>query len=204
MKTLHADKAKSMMKKQTFMLLTFTGLLGTPLLAGPQDEFFDSLKKLCGKSFEGQVVRFNKSDESWLKEKKVIHVRDCLNSEIRIPLHVGENQSRTWIVTRTDKGLRLKHDHRHKDGKPETVTMYGGETKETGSATSQSFPADQETKDLFMKNDLKMAVDNIWKLEIEPGKRLSYALTRKDRDFRIEFDLTKEVATPPPVWGAKS
>jgi hypothetical protein len=191
------------MKIQPFLLLTLAGFMEAPLLAGPQDEFFNSLKKLCGRSFEGQVVRFNKSDEAWLKEKKVIHIRDCSSTEIRIPLHVGENRSRTWIVTRTDKGLRLKHDHRHKDGKPETVTMYGGETKDPGSATSQSFPADQETKDLFLKNDLKVAVDNLWILEIEPVKRLSYALTRKERDFRIEFDLTKEVGTPPPVWGAK-
>jgi hypothetical protein len=81
--------------------------------------------------------------------------------------------------------------------------MYGGETKDLGSASSQSFPADQETRNLFMKNDLKVAVDNIWRIEIEPARRLSYALTRQERDFRIEFDLSKEVATPPPVWGAK-
>lgn len=196
-------KVRYLMKKQNFLLLVLTGFMASPLLAGPQDEFFNNLKKLCGKSFEGQVVRFNKSDESWLKEKKVIHVRDCSSTEIRIPLHVGENRSRTWIVTRTDKGLRLKHDHRHKDGKPEVVTMYGGETKDLGSASSQSFPADQETRNLFMKNDLKVAVDNIWRIEIEPARRLSYALTRQERDFRIEFDLSKEVATPPPVWGAK-
>jgi hypothetical protein len=178
-------------------------LISAPLTAGPQDTFFENLKKHCGKSYEGQVVRHNESDKSWLKEKKVIHVRDCSDKEIRIPLHVGEDRSRTWIITRTDKGLRLKHDHRHKDGTPEKVTMYGGETRDQGTDISQSFPADQETRDLFMKNDLKVAVDNVWKLEMEPAKRLSYALNRKDRDFRIDFDLTKEVATPPPVWGAK-
>lgn len=192
-----------MLKKKFISLLMLTSFMMAPLQAEPQNEFFESLKKHCGKSFVGQVVRHNKSDESWLKEKKVIHIRDCSSTEIRIPLHVGENRSRTWIITRTERGLRLKHDHRHQDGKPETVTMYGGETQEPGSATSQSFPADLETKDLFLKNDLKVAVNNVWKLEIEPAKRLSYALTREARDFRIDFDLTKEVSTPPPVWGAK-
>ncbi|HYX36287.1 MAG TPA: hypothetical protein VE954_24550 [Oligoflexus sp.] len=191
------------MPKQAYYLLIFTGLMTTPVTARPQDDFFESLKKHCGKSYEGQVVKHNKSDESWLKEKKVIHIRDCSDTEIRIPLHVGENRSRTWIITRTDKGLRLKHDHRHQDGKHEAVTMYGGDTKDQGTATSQSFPADEETKSLFLKNDLKVAVENVWKLEIEPAKRLSYALNREARDFRIDFDLTKEVATPPPVWGHK-
>ncbi len=191
------------MPKQAYYLLIFNGLVTTPVTARLQDDFFESLKKHCGKSYEGQVVKHNKSDESWLKEKKVIHIRDCSDTEIRIPLHVGENRSRTWIITRTDKGLRLKHDHRHQDGKHEAVTMYGGETKDQGTAMSQSFPADEETKSLFLKNDLKVAVENVWKLEIEPAKRLSYALNREARDFRIDFDLSKEVATPPPVWGHK-
>jgi len=190
------------MTKHAFFLLMLTGSMTPPLMAKPQSVFFDSLKKHCGKSYEGQIVKHNKSDESWLKEKKIIHIRDCSDTEIRIPLHVGDNRSRTWIITRTDQGLRLKHDHRHKDGKPETVTMYGGDTKDQGTTTSQSFPADQETKTLFLKNDLKVAVDNVWKLEIEPAKRLSYSLSREARDFRIDFDLTKEVATPPAVWGA--
>src|SRR3712207_8407608 len=45
-------------------------------------------------------------------KRLVMHVRDCSPNEVRIPFHVGEDRSRTWIVTRTAAGLRLKHDHR--------------------------------------------------------------------------------------------
>ena len=48
-----------------------------------------------------------------------MHVRECSEDAIRIPFHVGEDRSRTWVVTRTANGLRLKHDHRHEDGSEE-------------------------------------------------------------------------------------
>jgi hypothetical protein len=67
-----------------------------------------------------------------------MHVRRCEEDEIQIPLHVGENRSRTWIITRTDTGLRLKHDHRHPDGSEEEQTQYGGDTEDSGTATEQS------------------------------------------------------------------
>ena len=49
-------------------------------------------------------------------QRLVMHVRDCSADEVRIPFWVGEDHSRTWVVTRTETGLRLKHDHRHEDG----------------------------------------------------------------------------------------
>ena len=30
-----------------------------------------------------------------------MHVRDCSERELRIPFHVGDDRSRTWVVTRT-------------------------------------------------------------------------------------------------------
>ena len=58
----------------------------------------------------------------------VMHVRSCTPGELRIPFHVGEDHSRTWVLTRTTSGLRLKHDHRHADGTEDVLTMYGGNT----------------------------------------------------------------------------
>src|SRR3546814_4385617 len=53
----------------------------------------------------------------------VMHIRHCTNDRIEIPFHIdglgpngGWDRSRTWIVSRTGAGLRLKHDHRHADG----------------------------------------------------------------------------------------
>lgn len=186
-----------------FALSTFCLASGASA-ASAQDEFFKNVRQLCGKAFEGQLVKYNEADESWRKSKTVMHVRDCSDKEIRIPLHVGEDRSRTWIISRTKDGLRLKHDHRHKDGSADKITMYGGDTKAEGKATEQSFPADQESKDLFIKNELKAAVDNVWWILIEPEKKFSYRLTRGEREFQIDFDLSKAVNIPPPAWGHKS
>jgi hypothetical protein len=164
----------------------------------PQDAFWAALTALCDQSFEGRVVDSNPPDTAMV-ERLVMHVRSCSDAEIRIPFQVGENRSRTWVLTRTDAGLRLKHDHRHEDGTEEDITQYGGDTADEGSATSQAFPADAATAAL-----LPVAATNVWTLEIEPGSRFTYALRREgtERRFRAEFDLTRVVATPPPPWGA--
>jgi len=44
---------------------------------------------------------------------------DCSDKEIRIPFRVGEDKSRTWILSLDDRGLLFRHDHRHADGTPE-------------------------------------------------------------------------------------
>ncbi|MFW7381133.1 MAG: hypothetical protein ACOH5I_20125 [Oligoflexus sp.] len=193
------------MKKVFGLGLICAFSLASPVFAkNPQNEFFQNLRQLCGKAFAGKLVKFSDSDKAWRQSKTIMHVRDCSDKEIRIPLHVGENRSRTWIITRTAQGLRLKHDHRHEDGSPDAVTMYGGDTPNKGKATEQSFPADKESKDLFVKNNLKVSVDNTWWMMIEPEKRFSYRLTRADRDFQVDFDLSKPVPVPPPAWGSKS
>jgi hypothetical protein len=58
-----------------------------------------------------------------------MHVRTCSENALRIPFHVGDDHSRTWVITRTENGLRLKHDHRHEDGSEDAVTQYGGDSR---------------------------------------------------------------------------
>ncbi len=66
----------------------------------------------------------------------VMHVRECSDAEIRIPFFVDDDRSRTWVLSRTDTGLGLKHDHRHEDGTEDSVTQYGGDTAHTGLGAS--------------------------------------------------------------------
>jgi hypothetical protein len=167
----------------------------------PADAFLDALKTLCGKAFAGKVVTTDPADADFANAALVMHVRECGETEVRVPFHVGENRSRTWVFTRTEAGLRLKHDHRHEDGTSDVLTMYGGDTAEPGSATRQAFPADQESKDLFTREGRAVSKDNIWAVEIEPGVRYVYELTRPNRHFRVEFDLTQPVEPPPAPWG---
>ncbi len=167
----------------------------------PNDQFFNTLSELCGQSFQGQVISNDPQDADWAKETLTMHVRDCSATDIKIPLHVGENRSRTWIVFRTDSGLRLKHDHRHEDGTPDAVTMYGGDTAETGTATQQAFPVDDFSIAMFEREGLAASVQNTWTITLDPGESFTYALSRPNREFRAKFDLTNPVETPPPVWG---
>lgn len=166
----------------------------------PADEFWNRLRALCGQAFEGQVVEGTApGDEAFRSQRLVMHVRACGDDEIRIPFHLGDNRSRTWVITRTAGGLRLKHDHRHEDGSEDAVTQYGGDTAAAGTASRQEFPADDFTGKL-----IPAARTNIWTFTVEPGKTFSYALRREaeGRRFRVEFDLSRPVAAPPPPWGA--
>jgi len=169
----------------------------------PQDAFFANLRDLCGQSFAGRVVTTDAADASFASERLVMQVRACSGDEIRVPFHVGENRSRTWVITRTGAGLRLKHDHRHEDGTEDTLTQYGGDTTDEGTAERQEFPADEFSRTLFVNNNIPQSTTNVWAVEVHPGRTFVYELRRPNRHFRVEFDLTAPVAAPPPPWGAQ-
>ena len=169
-------------------------------LAPEQRSFWTSVRAHCGRAYEGRVALASGSagDTAMAGKRLVMHVRECSANEIRIPFHVGDDRSRTWVLTRTPAGIRLKHDHRHEDGTPDTITQYGGDTREPGTATRQSFPADAHTVSLN-----PVYGTNVWSMEIEPAKFV-YELIRvgTDRRFRVEFDLTRAVPAPPAPWGS--
>jgi hypothetical protein len=183
--------------------LVLAGCAHLPGPASPQDKFFAQLSSLCGKAFEGRIVSPPVSaDASFADKKLVMHVRECSSDTILIPFHVGDDRSRTWVVTRTAGGLRLKHDHRHKDGTPSEQTQYGGETVVPGTANRQEFPADGFSKDLFAREGITPSVANVWAMEVWGNKLFAYELRRPSRFFRIEFELTRPAAPPPKPWGA--
>lgn len=166
-----------------------------------QHQFFQQLSTLCGKAFAGKVVKGNASDDKMRSQQLLMHVRECSDTEIKVPFHVGDDRSRTWVITKTNTGLRLKHDHRHKDGSADKVTMYGGDTQSAGTAQQQLFPADQYSKDMFTAHNMAVSNGNTWLVEILPGKSYRYGLSRQGREFMVEFDLTKPVTPPPAPWG---
>lgn len=168
----------------------------------PGDRWFASLAALCGKAFEGRIASPPvEADRAFAGRRLVMHVRACTQSEVRIPFHVGEDRSRTWVVTRTGTGLRLKHEHRHSDGSEDKLTQYGGDSAGEGTARRQEFPADAFSKALFARENLPASTANVWAMEAD-GRTFAYELRRPGRFFRVEFDLAKPVAEPPPPWGA--
>ncbi len=173
-----------------------------PLVSIPShDGFFDNIAAHCGKAFEGKVTVDNATGPSSFADKKlVMHVRKCNERELQVPFHVGDNASRTWIITKTGSGLSLKHDHRHKDGTDDVSTMYGGHTLDAGFANMQSFPADQYSKELFVSQGIPQSVGNTWQMYIYP-EQFTYRLIRQGREFRVDFDLTKPITPPAAPWG---
>jgi hypothetical protein len=163
------------------------------------DAFFDALRRHCGKAFEGKVSVDNPASPGF-EGRLVMHVRKCTDSQLQIPFHVGEDRSRTWLISKTGSGLQLKHDHRHEDGSSDKSTMYGGHTLDAGWATVQSFPADQYSKELFTAAGNPQSNGNTWQMYVYPEK-FTYRLTREGREFRVDFDLSKPVAPPPTPWG---
>src|SRR5690554_7948454 len=182
-------------------------------VSAPADEFLLRLAEHCDQAFAGRIVANEPASpepDAFEGQALVMHVRGCDDptSEIQVPFHVGDNHSRTWLLTRTGDGLRLKHDHRLEDGSDDPVTMYGGDTVDEGTPQRQEFPVDQESIDLFKREGLDVSTTNVWAMEIEPGQRFLYELARPEggqnpegRLFQVEFDLTEPVEPPPTPWG---
>ncbi len=162
------------------------------------EAYWQHLKALCGQSFRGRIIAAPAGDTTFTGKRLVMHVSYCSDHEIRIPFHVGDNHSRTWILTRTSDRITLKHDHRKPDGSDDQLTQYGGTATNPGLSTRQTFPADNQSWEMIPE-----AASNVWMMEIIPGKTFTYKLRRlgTERYFRVEFDLTREVETPPVPWG---
>jgi hypothetical protein len=97
--------------------------------------------------------------------------------------------------------IKLKHDHRHKDGTAERLTQYGGTATNYGTETRQIFPADAYTAAL-----IATGAANVWWFDLVPGEHFTYNLVRlgTDRKYSIRFDLRRPLSeNPPPPWGEK-
>lgn len=173
-----------------------------------QEILINFLRSLCSQSFAGQVVTDTppSSPDPFAGKPLRMHVRECSDDTVRIPFHVGDDRSRTWIISLLDHGptLRLKHDHSHPDGTTDELTDYGGDSAgiiHTPERLRVDFPADPESQELFRRLDRAVSVDNIWALEVNwKTRRFYYELSRPGRLFRVEFDLSKPLPPPPPPW----
>ena len=195
------------------LALTLTAC-ATPRADDPQAAFWRALQSHCGKAYQGALASEDARDADWQGRAMIAHWAECSDTGTAIAFHVeqadgsGWDRSRTWVVTRTADGLRLKHDHRHADGAEDAVTQYGGDTAAPGTARGQDFPVDPFSIALFRREGLDASLTNVWRVEVDaagaPDAQFAYQLTRRNdpsRLFRVVFDLTDPVAPPPPAWG---
>lgn len=158
-------------------------------VTSPQDAFWANLQVLCDSAAPGTLLQAP-DEQIPPGAQLVVHFRECGDEEIRFPLHVDDNRSRTWTFIRHADHLELRHDHRHPDGTEESNTWYGATTLEEGTANLQEFVTDRN------------GVLGGWRVEIIPGERYTYGTIRGGEwRHHLEFDLTTPVDAPPPPWG---
>jgi hypothetical protein len=155
----------------------------------PQDAYWANLQALCESAAPGELLQAP-DDQISPDAALVVHFWECGEEEIRFPLHVDDNRSRTWVFIRHDDGLELRHDHRYEDGTEESNTWYGAHTQEEGTANRQDF--------VTVRGEMTSG----WRVEIHPGESYVYG-TARNGEFRhhLVFDLTNPVEIPPPHWG---
>lgn len=178
-----------------FLLLIFCSSFGQEAPGAIQ--FWEKLQSHCGKAYEGKLAHHIDNDD-FAGKTLTIFIRTCDEKTITIPFYVGDNKSRTWVLTLENERIKLKHDHRHKDGSEDKVTQYGGRSTNSGLPHLQFFPADEETAAL-----LPYASTNVWWITLDE-ETFSYNLKRigtENPAFNVSFDLTTPVETPGAPWG---
>jgi hypothetical protein len=167
----------------------------------PRDAFFATLASHCPNAYRGRLAVAPPGDAMLTgTEELIVHFRECGADTLRLPFHIEReatgdwDRSRTWMFMRTPDGLELRHDHRHEDGTPDEVTMYGGHTVDEGTATRQEF--------ILAERQAPDGSPLGWRVEIEFGRRYTYGTIRGGEwTWRVDFDLTHAVSPPPAPWG---
>lgn len=163
----------------------------------PQSRIFlEQFKSFEGQYFEGEIISGGKEGDGFVGKRLLMEVMNYEEREVRIPFYVGDDKSRTWILSFSNNVLTLKHDHRHKDGSADETTFYGGTATNEGSDSIQVFPADSETCQM-----IDYACQNVWWITMD-GKTYTYNLRRigSDRLFTVKFDLSKPVESNFKPW----
>lgn len=156
----------------------------------PVAEFMENLKAFSGQSFYGKVIFPEEPQAPFDAEILYVIFEKVTDTEARMPFILGADKSRTWVLSLKEEGLLFKHDHRHEDGTPEEITMYGGFADENGTAFFQNFPADEETATMMPET-----ATNVWTFKFnEDFTEFHYILERHSAPrFHVVFDLTAPI-----------
>jgi hypothetical protein len=179
-------------------LASACGRVTRPVTNPVQLEFWNALRRLCGRSFPGQLATVTGSDTVLVGQPLVLNVWQCYHRELRLAFHAGNDHSRVWLITSNKERLRLAHAVHDSAGTALPFSGYAGDALESGTAERQVFHPDVSTL-----TRVPAARGTSWVLELKPGQRLSYALHAPDGGvrFRVDFDLRQRSPRPPPPWG---
>jgi hypothetical protein len=171
--------------------LTLSLIVAADPPAAPRDVFWQRLQALCRSAAAGRLVAAPPGDTQINPTARlVVHFWECGDRELRFPLHVDSNRSRTWVFIRHTDRLELRHDHRHEDGSEDATTWYGATTLDEGTEERQEFVTERD------------GVRGGWAVAIRPGQAFTYGTIRAGAwRHHLEFDLASPVSLPPMHWG---
>ena len=180
---------------------TVASLLSTSAMAhgNNQDKFFNAVKALCGQAFSGGTIEDTQNSAAYSGRKFILHIRECSDTQIKMPLHIGDNSSRILILTKGENSIKLQHDHRHADGSPDDLTLYGGSTTAEGTANAQAFPESAASIETTKALAPTRTWPSVWSI-ILTSDDIVYQVVRPGRIIRTQFKLSNKVANPPKAW----
>ncbi|TVR53298.1 MAG: hypothetical protein EA421_11530 [Gemmatimonadales bacterium] len=154
-----------------------------PLAA--QRAFFEEMSSLCGQTFGGRTILAEESDTTFEPARLYFTVENCGDDELRMPFVVGDDDSRTWILSMEEGGLTFVHEHLRPDGTPYENSGFGGRASGEGSDVFQHFPDFQATE------ETPAAERRVWRLRLDREYEIfHYYLDRGGRPaYRLVFHL---------------
>lgn len=182
------------------VVATVTGLMLTldRAVDSNQDKFFDAIKAHCGHAFSGDVDDSSNST-AYNGRKFVLHIRDCSDTQIKMPLHIDDNSSRILVLTKSDEHIKLQHDHRHADGSSDALTMYGGYSSADSTAKVTNFPESAESIAITKAHAPTRTYPSVWSI-ILSADDITYQVVRPGRTIKSQFKFADRVDLPPQAW----
>jgi hypothetical protein len=180
-----------MYRKLTAFLLIVSLISACGSQENIQENFLGNYQDFCGYAYRGEATITDIGGGDLFEEAELTMILEsCDDTEVRIPFHVDEDQSRTWILKMRTEGLHLSHDHRYEDGTEHENNLYGGYADNKGNVLLQYFPADERTIE-----DRAARSINTWAKEFDLAEQNYYYRLYLDGERRFEavFDLTSQI-----------
>jgi hypothetical protein len=128
-----------------------------------RNAFFDALGERCGEEYPGRAIVAPDSDEVFHPAYLGMRIDGCSDTMLRIALLVDGDDSRTWVIERSDEGLLFTHEHRQEDGTLYENSGWGGWATDQGTALFQHFPDHRRDPERVPE-----AGRSHWRLRLDP------------------------------------
>jgi hypothetical protein len=153
-----------------------------------QNAFFEALAERCGDEYPGRAITAPESDDTFHPAYLGMRIAECDDREIRVTFLVDEDDSRTWVIERSDEGLLFTHEHAREDGTLYENSGWGGWATEHGSELFQHFPDHRWTPDRGPESER-----SVWRLRLDPenGQFVYYLDRGIVPAYRLVFHMSQ-------------